>query len=238
MRFDVRYVEETGSTNDDLGELARAGAPVGMVLRAGHQSAGRGRLGRTWEASPHSSLLVSVLLDAEAVPFLAVARVALATADACRDLAGVHAALKWPNDLMVDERKLAGLLAEAQVGSATMVVGVGCNIVWPPPAERPPELAERAVALSELVARPPEPGVLLDGLLSALAGWLEAQPHEVLAAYRARCSTLGLQIRVDLGGRSIEGRAVDITASGGLAVTSAGGTEVVHAGDVVHLRVR
>lgn len=231
-------MEETGSTNDDLSRLAQAGAPVGTVLWAGHQTAGRGRLGRTWEAPPHSSLLVSVLLAAEPVPFVTIARVALAAADACRELAGVEAALKWPNDLMVGDRKLAGLLAEAQDGGPTLVVGVGCNVAWPPPAERPAELGERVVALSDLVSQPPDPATLLDRMLRRLQAWLVAQSHEVFAAYRTRCSTLGRVVRVDLGGRSAEGRAVGITASGGLRVTSAEGTEVVHAGDVVHVRTR
>ncbi len=237
MRFEVRYVEETGSTNDDLSRLARSGAPVGTVLWAGHQTAGRGRLGRTWEAPPHSSLLVSVLLAAEPAPFVATARVALAAADACRELTGVEAALKWPNDLMVGDRKLAGLLAETQVGSSTLVVGVGCNVAWPPPAERPAELGG-AVALSDLVGQPPDSATLLDRMLSRLQGWLVAQPHEVLAAYRTRCSTLGRLVRVDVGGRSIEGRAAGIAVSGALRVTSAEGTEAVHAGDVVHVRTR
>ena len=118
---DVRWVAETGSTNADLLALARDGAPEGIVLVADHQTAGRGRLGRTWEAPPGASLLVSVLLRPPAAVADAVTMAAgVAMADAVDEVAGVHARLKWPNDLVVavdgptaDDRKLAGILAEA-----------------------------------------------------------------------------------------------------------------------------
>ncbi len=236
VRWDVHYVEQTGSTNADLLALARRGAQPGTVVRAGHQTAGRGRLGRRWEAPPGSSLLASILLAAEAVPFLAVARVALAAADACLHLAGVDAGLKWPNDLVVGDRKLAGLLAEADGGDPTFVVGIGCNVAWPPSAEHPPELRDLVTALSDHTAEPPDPGVLLDALLARLDAWLDFRPDEVLVAYRARCSTLGRTVKVDLAGRSLDGLAAGITPSGELSVANATGTEVVRAGDVVHVR--
>ncbi len=236
MRWDVHYVEQTGSTNADVLALARAGVPPGTVLRAGHQTAGRGRLGRTWEAPVGSSLLASFLLPAEPVPFLAVARVALAAAGACRDLAGVDAALKWPNDLMVGERKLAGVLAEADGGSSTMVVGIGCNVAWPPLDERPPHLREGVTALSDLAASPPTAGEVLTGLLDRLEGWLLARPDEVLDAYRRVCATLGQPVRVELAGRALEGTATALTPSGELVVATGGTSVTVTAGDVVHLR--
>lgn len=236
VRWDVHYVEQTGSTNADLLGLARSGAPAGTVVRAGHQTAGRGRLGRSWEAAPGTSLLASVLLDVEAVPFLAVARVALAVADACLELAGVGAALKWPNDLVVGDRKLAGLLAETDGGAPTFVVGVGCNVAWPTLAERPAELADRVAALSDHTPEPPDPGLLLDAMLARLDAWLLAPPEEVLGAYRSRCSTLGRPVRVQLADGSLEGTATGITSSGELAVIHEGGIEVVSAGDVVHVR--
>jgi BirA family biotin operon repressor/biotin-[acetyl-CoA-carboxylase] ligase len=238
VRWDVHYVEQTASTNSDLLALARAGAPAGTVLRAGHQTAGRGRLGRTWKASPGSSLLASILLDTEPVPFVTVSRVALAASDACRHLAGVEAALKWPNDLVVGDRKLAGLLAESD-GGPTVVVGIGCNVRRPPSAAGPPEAVHPLGAdLSAAPGPVPGPGALLDELLERLDRWLDRTPDEVLAAYRSRCATLGRDVRVVLPGQDLEGRAAGITPAGELEVVVGGVTRVVRAGDVVHVRGR
>ena len=235
MRWDVHYVSETGSTNADLAALARGGAAPGRVLRAGHQTAGRGRLGRRWEAAPGTSLLASLLLPAEAVPFLAVARVALAAAEAGHDLTGIEITLKWPNDLLVGDLKLAGLLAETEGGSPTMVVGIGWNLVWPA-AGPPPGLAERAVALADLVAIPPGSADLLDALLARLDRWLLRPPGEILSAYRQGCSTLGRRVALQLPGRVLAGTATGLTPEGELEVATAEGPEVVHVGDLVHLR--
>ncbi|HEY6622517.1 MAG TPA: biotin--[acetyl-CoA-carboxylase] ligase [Acidimicrobiales bacterium] len=150
---EVRWFDELDSTNRYLLSEARAGAGEGLVVVADHQSAGRGRLGRRWEAPPGANLLASVLLRPH-LPFearhLASAVVALAAADACAALGGVAASIKWPNDLLVDGRKLAGVLAEADVGTegrAPIVVGIGINVAWPaattvggptdPPAREP-----------------------------------------------------------------------------------------------------
>ncbi len=235
MRWDVHYVDHTGSTNADLLTLARAGAPAGTVLRAGHQTAGRGRLGRTWEAPPGSSLLASLLLPTEAVPFVTVARVALAAADACRDLAFVDADLKWPNDLMVGDRKLAGLLAETDAGSPSVVVGIGCNVAWPHTHELPLPLRDRAIALSDLTAAPPGPAGLLDGLLARLDRWLLVPSDQVVDGYRARCPMLGERVRVEEAEESFEGRATGITPWGELVVAVGGTPRLVSAGDVVHV---
>jgi len=205
------------------------------VLRAGHQTAGRGRLGRRWEAAPGTSLLASLLLPAEAVPFLAAARVALAAAEAGHELTGVAIALKWPNDLLVGDRKLAGLLAETDGGSPTIVVGIGWNLIWPT-AGPPSDLAEHAVALSDLVAVPPAAADLLDALLARLDRWLLRPPGEVLSAYRQGCSTLGRRVAVQLPGRSLSGTATGLTPEGELEVATAAGVEVVRVGDLVHVR--
>jgi len=238
VRWDVHHLEQTGSTNADLLGLARGGASPGTVVRADYQTEGRGRLNRTWEASPGSSLLASILLPAEPVAFLAVARVALAAADACLDLAAVEPALKWPNDLMVGDRKLAGLLAAADGASPTMVVGIGCNVSRPPDGGRPVGLVDQVAWLSDLTASPPEPAELLDGLLARLGHWLEAPPDQVLTGYRNCCSTLGRRVRVDLAERSFDGTATGLTSWGALEVATGTVTEVVSHGDVVHVRAR
>ena len=235
MRWNVHYVDRTASTNTDLLERARAGAAVGTVLRAGHQTAGRGRLGRAWVAPPGSGLLASILLPAEPVPFVVMARVALAASDACRDLAGVEAPLKWPNDLLVGERKLAGLLAEADSGTPTVVVGIGCNVSWPTGSGG---VDETIGSLASAGGTLTTPAALLDGLLGALNGWLARTAEEVLVAYRSRCATLGRPVRVTLPDRTIEGVATGIRTRGELEVAVGAVREVVQAGDVVHVRAK
>jgi BirA family biotin operon repressor/biotin-[acetyl-CoA-carboxylase] ligase len=138
---EVRWFEELDSTNRYLLHEARRGAAEGLVVVADHQSAGRGRLGRRWEAPRAANLLVSVLLRPRlpmAARHLASAVVALAAADACVALGGIAVDVKWPNDLLVGGRKLAGVLAEADVGAedrSPVVVGIGINVAWPPPAD-------------------------------------------------------------------------------------------------------
>jgi BirA family biotin operon repressor/biotin-[acetyl-CoA-carboxylase] ligase len=141
-RFEVRRFEELDSTNRYLLDQARAGAPEGLVAVADHQTAGRGRLGRRWEAPAGAGLLVSVLLR-PSLPIeelhLCTVAVALAARSACTEAAGVEPGLKWPNDLIVGERKVAGILAEAREGA--VVVGIGVNVAWPPPDTEPTEVA-------------------------------------------------------------------------------------------------
>jgi BirA family biotin operon repressor/biotin-[acetyl-CoA-carboxylase] ligase len=142
---DVRRFDSLDSTNTYLLAEARSGVPEGVVAVAEHQTAGRGRLGRRWEAPPGTCLLVSVLLRPVLEPgqlHLCTSAVALAAADACAAVAGVSPAVKWPNDLLVRGRKLAGVLAESDPaapggpeGSVAVVVGVGCNVDWPGPEE-------------------------------------------------------------------------------------------------------
>jgi BirA family biotin operon repressor/biotin-[acetyl-CoA-carboxylase] ligase len=255
----VRWVAETGSTNSDAMELARDGAAEGAVVVADHQHAGRGRQGRSWMAPPGASLLVSVLLR----PPAAVAGVlgmaaGLAMADAVVSETGgvVDPALKWPNDLLVGDRKLAGILAEAdwpagvtasggwrQPGAGerlAVVVGVGINVNWP--ADLPDDLAGTAVALNHLVGRDVDRADLLAAYLRHLeshyAGLLaQGTPADLLDTWRARSATLGRAVRVDLGDDDVEGTAVDVDAEGHLVVESLDGTRrTFAAGDVVHLR--
>src|SRR5205085_11091393 len=147
------------STNTRLLDEARAGAPEGLVVVADHQTAGRGRLGRTWVAPAGSSLLVSVLFRPRSLEagHLLTTAVALAACDACERVAGVAPDLKWPNDLLVDDRNLGGILAEAE-GTA-VVVGLGLNV------SRPSGAPETAIALGQLAGRDIDRGELLDVLL-------------------------------------------------------------------------
>ena len=242
---DVRWFPEIDSTNRWVLEQARAGAPEGLVAVADHQTAGRGRLGRTWAAPPGASLLASVLLRPHLPPdslHLVTAAVALAASDACRSGAGVEPGLKWPNDLLVGDRKLAGVLAEADLGSAggpAVVVGIGINVNWPDPL--PEELEAIATSLDRAAGRPVDREALLVDLLVGLERRYAGLGHEggraaLASEYRARCSTIGRAVRVELADESFTGTACDVNDAGQLLVTTDVCLRTVSAGDVVHLR--
>ncbi len=221
---DVRWLPAVDSTNRYLLDLARAGAPEGVVVVADHQSAGRGRRGRSWDSEPGAALLVSILLrpDPAVVPpdrrWWVSAAVALAAAEAC----GPAAAIKWPNDLIVGDRKLAGILAEADRGA--VVVGVGINTSAAPPG---------AACLGPGVDR----GQLLTRLLVNLERWCRRW-EEAGAEYRVRCATVGRRVRVELaaGAAVLSGTAEGIDPDGRLLVATEAGVQAVSVADVVHLR--
>ena len=238
-RWRIRRFEDIDSTNRYALDASRAGEPPGLVVVADHQRAGRGRRGRAWTAPAGSSLLVSMLLEPPPTPdqlHLLTMATSLALVDAVRDVAGFEAALKWPNDVVVGDRKLAGLLAEADVQGGTVrnvVVGIGCNVTWP---ALPPELAATATACSLEAGRSVDRGALLDALLSRLTRRLDTLA-DVATAYRARLDTLGRTVRVELASGQLDGVATDVDQSGRLVVKPTVGSPVVVAvGDVVHLR--
>ena len=247
----VRRHRQVASTNDVVAELARGGAPEGVMVVADHQTSGRGRWGRSWAAEPGSSLLVSVLLrpDPRRGPrtLLPIA-CGLAAADACLDVAGFEPGLKWPNDLVVGEAKLGGILAELVAGPAdgrppAVVLGLGVNLSWP--VDDPRAVARAGgVATAELAAgRPIERDALLHAFLTRLEAHYDAlgDPdgrHALLDDYRRQCVTLGREVRIELpGGKVVEGRASDVAPDGSLVVQQPTGTvRAVAAGDVAHVR--
>ena len=231
-RWRIRRFADIDSTNRYLLDEARGGAAAGLVAVADHQSAGRGRFDRRWEAPPGSSLLVSVLLRPAQLrdrSHRAVMATAVALATAVEEVAGFSPGLKWPNDLVVGDRKLAGLLAERE-GDA-LVIGAGCNVEW---ESFPPELAGTATACNLEAGYSIDRDVLLDEFLARLAVELE-ELDEVPARYRARLTTLGRRVRVERVHDALEGDAVDVTDDGALVVRVDGTDELVTAGDVVHL---
>ncbi|MFL6114684.1 MAG: biotin--[acetyl-CoA-carboxylase] ligase [Catenulispora sp.] len=263
-RVDVRA--ETGSTNADLAEAARAGAAEGLVEVAEAQSAGRGRLGRTWTAPARSGLFFSVLLRPSDVtparwgwlPLLAGTAVRTAV-DA---VTGVPVRLKWPNDLIVVDdgadaeagdgadsagygaaRKLGGILVERveTPAGAAAVVGVGLNV-----SLRADELpAAHATSLVLEQARAADRDTILRAVLRELERWYsdwsgtagDPMASGLASAYSASCATFGRRVRVEVpGGAAFEGEAVGLDGDGRLLVRGPDGERAFGAGDVVHLR--
>jgi BirA family biotin operon repressor/biotin-[acetyl-CoA-carboxylase] ligase len=247
----VDVVASTGSTNVDL--LARvagdAGGPEGQVLVAEEQTAGRGRLGRSWSSVPGASLTFSVLLRPATVPAARRGWLTLlagvAVASAVRSVGCVDVVLKWPNDVLAGDRKLAGILAEQSPDGAAVVIGTGLNV-----AAVPGEIPVSATGLAATSLRAEGATVsredLLLGILDRLEHWYAAfradpdpERSGLLDAYRALCETLGRTVRVEMpAGRVLTGVARDIDAEGRLLVAEGPGDSVtpVSAGDVVHVR--
>jgi BirA family biotin operon repressor/biotin-[acetyl-CoA-carboxylase] ligase len=231
---EVRWFDSLDSTNRYLLDEARRGAPEGLVAVADFQTAGRGRRGRGWVAPPGASLLVSVLLRPalapEQTPLVAMA-CGVAMVDAVALVAGFTPGLKWPNDLVVRDRKLVGILAERD-GDA-VVVGAGVNVEW---HEFPPELAETATACNLEAGHSVDRRELLTAFLAELdRGY--ADLAGVIGEYRLRLTTLGRRVRVERSGGDLVGRAVGIGDTGQLQIEDDHGDVLeVHVGDVVHLR--
>lgn len=246
---DLRVLVETGSTNADVAARARDGAPEGLVITAESQVAGRGRRSRVWVSPPRAGLAVSLLLRPGThgvtpdrfgwLPLL----VGVALVEAVDRVGAVVAALKWPNDLLVDGRKCAGILAETVPGdhAPAVVVGVGLNVTLRPGELPRPDATSLAIAGAAATDRDP----LLRELLRAVARWYErwcaaggdAGASGLAAAYRGHCATLGRTVRVELpGGGTRTGEAVDIDGDGRLVLHAPDGRYPVSAGDVVHVR--
>jgi BirA family biotin operon repressor/biotin-[acetyl-CoA-carboxylase] ligase len=243
---DVRRLAEVTSTNQVVADLARDGAPEGMVVVADHQTAGRGRRGRSWDAPPGSSVLVSVLLRPGATladaPQLVSMMAGVAAVDACTTAAGFQPRLKWPNDVVVGGRKLGGILVEL-VGApeaGAVVVGIGLNVSWARPF--PPHLVAVAVDATEVAGRPVDRGAVLAALLVELDHCYRAVlsaggRRELLARYRDLCDTPGQLVRVEMpDGAVVEGMAEEVGGDGALTVQTAHGRVEVRAGDVVHVK--
>ncbi len=257
----VEVVAATGSTNADVAARARDGEPEGLVLVADHQDAGRGRLGRSWQAPPRAALAVSVLLR----PAVDPARwswlpllVGLGVAEALTRTCGLPAGLKWPNDVLVPEpvrgeapeqgerRKVCGVLAEAVAGPdgvpVAAVLGFGLNVdqardELPVPAATSLRLAGAATLDRDTVLR-----ACLRAVAVRYRSWVEAggdpRASGLGAAYREACLTLGLEVEVSLPGDAepVRGVAEEVDDEGRLVVRTPSGPRALAAGDVVHVR--
>jgi len=248
----IGVAEQTGSTNADLLAAARSGAAAGTVLVAEEQTAGRGRLDRSWQSEPGASLTFSVLLRPSDVPAASRGWLPLlagvATASALRAQTGLAISLKWPNDVLAGEAggggtggKLAGILAE-RAGDA-VVVGIGLN-VSAAESELP---AGPATSLSLAGAANPDRQAILVALLTELERWYlrwaggprpgDAEACGLRASYLQWCATIGRDVRVEMpGGKTLTGRARDVDGVGRLLVSAGDGEHAISAGDVVHVR--
>lgn len=244
----LSVVEATDSTNADLVAAAHAGAEEATVLVAEHQRAGRGRLGRVWQAPARSALTLSVLVrprvPASRWPWLPLLT-GVVVAEAVREVAGLEATLKWPNDVLVGDRKLAGVLVErveTPVGAAG-VLGMGVNVTTTS-AELPLPTAT-SLALERAINT--DRHTLLVALLRTLEALHQAwaldpgSPRPAAAglhaSYVRRCNTLGRQVRVRLpDGVELSGRAEAVDGAGRLVLATVAGRRLVAAGDVLHVR--
>lgn len=249
---ELRAVPSSPSTNDELAALARVEAlPDFTVLVTDDQTAGRGRLDRTWTAPAGSALAVSVLLvpvtDAGPLPlerfgWLPIASGLAMTETVSAVLPTASVGFKWPNDVLANGRKLCGVLAELVPERGAVVVGAGVNLGMT--AEQLPVATATSVALE---GGDPDPDTVLAGYLEWLRGLVaayvatggDAERSGLAERARERCETLGREVRVELpGGRVIEGTAVALDSDGRLVVRAPDGTEYpVAAGDVTHARL-
>jgi BirA family biotin operon repressor/biotin-[acetyl-CoA-carboxylase] ligase len=226
------HLRATDSTNERARALAAAGAPHGTLVTADEQSAGRGRQGRTWTAAPGEALLMSLVVRGlERRDALLPLAAAVAVCEACERTAGVGCAIKWPNDVWIEGRKVAGILIEGRPQEGWAVVGIGLNVTT---RSFPPELAETATSRALCAGSDPAHSrntsrdQVLAALLEALDALLAAPADDVLGRWRSRDALRGAPVAWS-GGR---GMAAGITDAGALRVETDAGTVELDAGEV------
>jgi BirA family biotin operon repressor/biotin-[acetyl-CoA-carboxylase] ligase len=237
-------LEVTASTNDEAARLARAGASHGTIVVAERQTAGRGRDGRPWSSPPGMGLYLSAVLRPP-LPLALVPPLTLAVGVAVCDAAiafGAPAALKWPNDTLVADRKLAGVLIEAQSQGGRLdavIVGIGVNLA----GELPAELGGLAITLEEATGRPVGPAErarFLADLLSGVERWVDryvACGLEAIAPAWHHRMAHGLVARATVDGGHVVGQLIGLDGDGALLLRDAGGRQHrVRAGDVEVIR--
>ena len=244
----LRYFEEIGSTNTEALSWAEADAPEGALVVANHQTAGRGRWGRTWLSAPGSLLQFSLILRPD-LPAQNLGLVTTALGVACADvievLAGVPTGIKWPNDVVVRGRKLAGILVESNLRGdrlATAVAGVGINVGWTR-EEVPEEIAARATSIAiESDARPPARADLLGAILASFEAVYELaldpdRSGRVIDRATDRSEVLGRNVTVSLpDGSTLEGHALRLLDDGALELDVDGDLRPLHVAEITQLR--
>lgn len=237
----IRYLEECDSTNRIAAEWARGGAADGSIVITDHQTAGRGRLARSWSSVPGAGLQFSIVLRPElSADSLGLLNIVAGSALAVAAVAlGLPAKLKWPNDLILNGRKAAGILAETVPGPnefASVVLGIGVNVNHRA-EDFPEELASSATSFRIASGKEFDRIDVLAAFLGEFgprySGLAWARTHEVIGEYRALCDTIGRNVRVHLSDREIESKAMGVADDGALLLESG---ERITAGDVIHLR--
>jgi BirA family biotin operon repressor/biotin-[acetyl-CoA-carboxylase] ligase len=225
------HLRAIGSTNERAKELAGAGAPHGTLVTADEQVAGRGRQGRSWHAPPGRAVLASVVVRelTEATAPLPLA-VAVAVCEACEALGSGPCAIKWPNDVWIERRKVAGILVEGRAGERWAVIGVGLNVSTVR-EDFPPEVRESATSLRIAAGLDVAPSEALEELLAALERRLGDPSDAVLEAWGARDALRSAAVRWSGG----QGTAAGVSSTGALLVDTAEGRTLLDAGEV-HLR--
>lgn len=243
----LRYLESVGSTNDEAMEWAVEGAPEGAVVVTDHQTAGRGRWGRTWSSEPRRLLQSSTVLR----PGIPVAEagvvttcVGVACARGIEETCGIEVGLKWPNDVTIAGKKVAGILVESRVNDNSTIeiaiAGVGINVNWEI-EEMPEDIRDRATSLSVITRKRVDRAHLLASSLLALEtvyGRVKANlSNEVIAEAVMRSDVLGQAVAVRfLDGSAVAGRALGLDATGALRLETADGVRVVQVGEIEQLR--
>jgi BirA family biotin operon repressor/biotin-[acetyl-CoA-carboxylase] ligase len=221
------HLRRTGSTNDEARRLAASGAPHGTLVTAAEQTAGRGRQGRSWAAPPGRALLLSLVLRAPPSLLPLCAAVAVAEAAEAVGGPGVAARIKWPNDVLVNGRKVAGILVEARPQESWAVLGIGLNVAVRP-EDLPADLRRTAGTLGR---EPAHLEAALDALLAALERVLAKDTAAMLAAWRERDALAGREVAWS-GGHGIAG---GVDGEGRLVVQLAGGGRTALDAGEVHL---
>lgn len=249
----VLFYATIGSTNDVARGRAEAGAAEGLLVVADEQTAGRGRLDRTWWAPPGSSLLFSLLLRPPLPPGLAAQLtmcLGLAAAEGVEETTGLRPALKWPNDLLLHGRKLAGILTELgttgeRLDYAVLGLGLNVNLVFDE-REGGKELAQNAISLQMALGRPVARVPLLAAILARYEAWYDrllapqtgsSTGESPCAAWAGRLDTLGRHVTVTTPSGPLQGIAVGVSPEGALLVRQENGeVRTIWAGDVTTLR--
>ncbi|MFC3495914.1 biotin--[acetyl-CoA-carboxylase] ligase [Glycomyces rhizosphaerae] len=236
---ELDVVQVTGSTNTDLANAAKHGAPEGQILIAEEQVSGHGRLDRRWVCPPRAGLTMSFLLR-PTLPREQWGTLNLLTAVALEEtlkaVCSVSAKLKWPNDLLLDDRKVGGILSQVEGGA--VIVGVGLNVSLTEEELPIPEATSLALSGASTLDREEIAAGFLAHLAAVYTTWNERGPAPVIERWRRNSATLGRHVAVSFpNGRKVTGRAVAVDDNGCLRVAlEDGAVETIAAGDIVHLR--
>jgi BirA family transcriptional regulator, biotin operon repressor / biotin---[acetyl-CoA-carboxylase] ligase len=230
------YHSTSASTNSEAMALARQGAAEGTLVTTDYQTAGRGRMGRVWLAQPNEQLALSLVLYPPFLPHFLVMASALAVAEAIEATTGLRPGIKWPNDVLIEGRKVCGILIETSEAIAVLGIGINVNGSF----ATAPDLSARATTLADTLGHRTarEPLLIellrrLDGLYAALRTGGEQAQRQLRESWRARLVTLGQRVTIQQAGHAVSGIARDVDDTGALELAADDGTQrIITWGDV------